>query len=497
MDHPKWNERPYGLCSSLSFKCNECEISVIVDLQPKQLRGRLGKRHFINVASVWGFVSTGGGHAKMDEILSLMSIPSVDRRNFHSTEMFITKEWRQQLAQEMLERGKEERRLAMECGESDEGVPAIDVIVDGGWSMRSNHHRYSAKSGVACIIGRETNKLLFLSVRNKYCSVCSIAKAKTTDVPEHHCFKNWDGSSSAIEQDIIVEGFSKSEQMHGLRYIGLIGDGDSSVYSKIIENVPYGRRVKKKECANHAVRCYRKSLHDLVNTHTEWKGRNSLTEQKIRRIAAGAREAIRMHAKTGNVDLLRKDLRNGPYHVFGDHRNCNEEFCSSKRTSRKADCETLIIKTSTDGESSSNNVETKDGPNYSDATNTDDRAQIFQMVKEIEEEADDEQSMLAEEEEARKGGQYMIDKLPHGLFAEILKCGNRSISVRGRLSRIVRPTLLRHSWALMQSLMVENRLIVFRRDLSKADVTVQAYALKLDLVGTTKSGKNLRESRAA
>ena len=56
----------------------------------------------------------------MDEILSLMSIPSIDRRTFYSTEMFITEEWRQQLAQEMLERGKEERRLAMECGESDE-----------------------------------------------------------------------------------------------------------------------------------------------------------------------------------------------------------------------------------------------------------------------------------------------------------------------------------------------------------------------------------------
>ena len=140
-----------------------------------------------------------------------------------------------------------------------------------------------------------------------------------------------------------------------------------------------------------------------------------MTEQKIGRIAAGARAAIRMHAKTGNVDFLRKDLRNGPYHVFGDHRNCNEEFCSSKRASRKADCETLIIKTSTDGESSSNNVETKDAPNCtcSAAMNTDDRAQIFQMVKEMEEEADDEQSMLAEEEEARKGGQYMIDKLPH------------------------------------------------------------------------------------
>ena len=55
---------------------------------------------------------------------------------------------------------------------------------------------------------------------------------------------------------------------------------------------------------------------------------------------------------------------------FGGQRNCNEEFCSSKRASKTADCETLIIKTSTDGVISSNNVETRDAPDYSDATNT-------------------------------------------------------------------------------------------------------------------------------
>ena len=82
--------KSYGLCSFLSFKCNKCGISVIVDLQPKE---STRKRHSINIASVWWFISTGGGHVKMDKILSVMSIPSIDRRNFHSTEMFITKEW--------------------------------------------------------------------------------------------------------------------------------------------------------------------------------------------------------------------------------------------------------------------------------------------------------------------------------------------------------------------------------------------------------------------
>lgn len=105
-----------------------------------------------------------------------------------------------------------------------------------------------------------------------------------------------------MEKDIIVEGFKQSELTHGVRYIGLIGDGDSSVHKAVVESVPlYGRRVKKIECANHAVRCYRKSLHDLMDSHSKWKGRYGLSKVKIKKIAAGARAAIRMHSSTGNV----------------------------------------------------------------------------------------------------------------------------------------------------------------------------------------------------
>ena len=201
--------------------------------------------------------------------------------------------------------------------------------------MRSNHHRCTTKSRVACIIGRITNKLLYLGVRNKYCSVCHISSTKGMEAPEHTCFKNWDSSSSAMEQDIIVEGFCRSEEMHSLWYIGIIGVGNSSVYTKVVEIVPYGRRVKKLECANHAVRCYRKSLHDLVNNRPDWKGRNSLKELKIRKLSAGARAAIRMHAKTGNVDQLRKDLRNGPYHVFGIIGIITKNFVPPSKRKRK------------------------------------------------------------------------------------------------------------------------------------------------------------------
>ena len=48
----------------------------------------------------------------------------------------------------MAEAGKEEKRLAEIRGEYHDGVPAITVIVDGGWSKRSHKHSYNANSGV-------------------------------------------------------------------------------------------------------------------------------------------------------------------------------------------------------------------------------------------------------------------------------------------------------------------------------------------------------------
>lgn len=41
-----------------------------------------------------------------------------------------------------------------------------------------------------------------------------------------------------MEGDIIVEGFKEAETKHGSRYMRIVGDGDSSVYAKIREEVP-------------------------------------------------------------------------------------------------------------------------------------------------------------------------------------------------------------------------------------------------------------------
>ena len=137
-------------------------------------------------------MTTGGGHSRLEETLSTLGVPVMTKSSFISIENGIGDYWKQSLFDSMAEAGRQEKRLAEERGDLHEGVPAITVIVDGGWSKRSHKHSYNAKSGVGVIIGKKTGKLLFVGVRNKYCASCAQGRAKET----HRCFKNWDGFSS-------------------------------------------------------------------------------------------------------------------------------------------------------------------------------------------------------------------------------------------------------------------------------------------------------------
>ena len=108
------------------------------------------------------------------------------------------------------------------------------MIVDGRWSKCSHHHSYNAKSGVGIIIGQATGKLLYIGVKNRYRTAC------THGIPtdQHICYKNWEESSSEMEPDIILEGFKQVEEVHGVRYKRFVGDGDSSGYPTLVQNVP-------------------------------------------------------------------------------------------------------------------------------------------------------------------------------------------------------------------------------------------------------------------
>ncbi|XP_075530168.1 uncharacterized protein LOC142563505 [Dermacentor variabilis] len=191
----------------------------------------------------------------------------------------------------------------------------------------------------AAIIGFRTKKVLFVGVRNKFCTFC--ARAKVIGGPrEHTCYRNWRGSSTSMERDIIVEGFRRSLDIHGLKYTRLIADGDSSTYKCVLEAAPYGHHiVQKVECRNHVLRNYSGCIRDIAQRKRPQRLPSSqkvLLLQAAVRLRSGVASAIRYRSSQDGplhqkIRQLEADIRNGPSHVFGEHQNCATYFCSGPK----------------------------------------------------------------------------------------------------------------------------------------------------------------------
>ena len=109
----------------------------------------------INVLAVWGTVASGGGSTDLNGILGAMNVPPMSENMFSSIEEKIGEWWYSASKDEMAKAGAEERRIAIEKGVFHQGVPAITVICDGGWSKRTHNHTYNVYGGVGVILGAD------------------------------------------------------------------------------------------------------------------------------------------------------------------------------------------------------------------------------------------------------------------------------------------------------------------------------------------------------
>ena len=139
-----------------------------------------------------------------------------------------------------------------------------------------------------------------------------------------------------MEADIILEGFLEAERVHGVRYIQFVGDGDSSVYPTLVQNVlVWGHDIRKLEFVNYVCKCYRGTLERHVQENPSYKGSGGLTQRMRRRLVSAARSAIRMRSveddKREALQKLKHDLQNGSLHCFGCHDNCSPDFCKSAK----------------------------------------------------------------------------------------------------------------------------------------------------------------------
>ena len=167
-----------------------------------------------------------------------------------------------------------------------------------------------------------------MGVRSKFCARCAIVTNERIDVPQHKCYRNWSGTSAAMESDIIAEGFTMSEQMYGQQYMSVIVDGDSSMMATIWQMISYGSFVSWIEFANCACKAYRSRPEALAEDNLEYRGKGRLKQRAMQRLTGGARIAIIKHSVTKNNIHLSYDLRNEPLPVYGNHTDCIKDLCT-------------------------------------------------------------------------------------------------------------------------------------------------------------------------
>ncbi|XP_072766253.1 uncharacterized protein [Anoplolepis gracilipes] len=330
------NSRCHGLKTQFFFKCQMCNYEDNIWSEPTE-----PEKLDLNQAAIAKTITVGNGYAQLEEFCAGVNIPCMSEKTYINHREILVDDFQKTVMESMKMAGEMEKQLALERNETINGIPYITVVADGSWMKRSYGNAYDSLSGVGAIIGYRTKKVLFVGIRNKFCTVCDRAEQNGLEPRSHKCYKNFDrnASSTSIESDAIVEGFKNSLEMHGLIYKTIIADGDSSVYQAVLNNALYREQmvtVKKVDCTNHLLRNLCKKLKVVAGTVQPKQHRKrgfvqlrNVVKSNILKIRKEVLEtaALRKEEKVPHHDKateLQKDILNIPSHIFGEHKRCKE-----------------------------------------------------------------------------------------------------------------------------------------------------------------------------
>ncbi|XP_011687473.1 PREDICTED: uncharacterized protein LOC105449787 [Wasmannia auropunctata] len=118
-----------------------------------------------------GTVTTGIGYAQLEELLAAANIPCMSERSYIKYRESLINDFEKTALKNMKMAGDVEKQIALARNETINGVPYITVVADGSWAKRSYGTTYDSLSGVGAIIGYRTKKVLFVGIRNKFCTI--------------------------------------------------------------------------------------------------------------------------------------------------------------------------------------------------------------------------------------------------------------------------------------------------------------------------------------
>ena len=156
-----------GLASTQVTQCLTCKQPLRCHTS-KMVACNEENHYATNVGAMLTQIATGGGSSQLEEQLSCVTVTALSKKSFMHLECSLGTLFEATVSQQLLSAGKQE----MQGGHR--GHISIPTMLRVVW--------------VSYLV-LQPKKLLFIGVRNKYCSVCAVSKHHNLPTPSHQCFK--------------------------------------------------------------------------------------------------------------------------------------------------------------------------------------------------------------------------------------------------------------------------------------------------------------------
>ena len=282
-----------------------------------------------------GFVmrTLGKGHRGMELFCGLMDLQKPVRDGPFDIIMSKVENATNKVALESMKRAATEELLQTET--ENKNLEGIIVSGDGTWQKRG----FASLFGVSTLIGNYTGKVVDFEVKSAYCKNCEQKKSSLTPAEFEEwylshkdiCSANHDGSAGKMEVDAVVEMFSRSEDLHNLKYACYVRDGDAKTYSAVVNSKPYADiEVEKKECVGHVRKRMGTRLRK-IRKDNKLTGKGKLTMKLIDELTIYYGNAIRNNCNS--VKDMKKAIQATLLHKISTNKKPQHKYCPAGKDS--------------------------------------------------------------------------------------------------------------------------------------------------------------------
>jgi hypothetical protein len=341
-------ECTYGLASNFTIKCHTCkQTEYVIEAKKSEIDGDKTKsdlcRYQINVqfSLALQLMGIGGGHASTLAAFLDLPFPNKWGRQFNVLEDYMyeviqrVKNSSQSMAveEEILETvNDQDRSITQNKLEDDLPLHRIEASFDMGWQVRSSGGKYGSRTGHALLIGARTKKVLDSVVYNKKCNTCDLHYSLVgsyDNVKKHHCMRNYQGTSKAMEAEGLVAMLQRAPKKNKISICTIISDDDSNGRAKARHINKGGKLLETVEepeflaDPSHRKRVFARAIYNLASAPVK-------TSRVTKGLAGhlkycyGACVKRNRHLK---AEELSEKVANILEHVCNNHISCDAAWC--------------------------------------------------------------------------------------------------------------------------------------------------------------------------